>query len=84
MEVEGTRLTTRRIVIEDTGSLLLISCPMVKLKVTLDECAACRYHGGKTKEIFKETLLHDPQHLYVAGSIACYYPGDSVKTSLGS
>jgi hypothetical protein len=67
----------RSIVIEDTGTFLLIDCPMAKLKVTLDECERCRYHGGKRKATFKETLLHDPQHLFVAGSIDCNYPEES-------
>ncbi|MEE8493454.1 MAG: hypothetical protein V3S25_05370 [Nitrospirales bacterium] len=67
----------RLIVIEDTGSFLLVDCPMAQLKVTLDECAQCPYHGGKRKEIRKETILGDPQHLFVAGSIACNYPEES-------
>lgn len=64
----------RRIAIEDTGTFLLVECPMVKLKVTLEECERCHYHGGKQKATFKETVLHDPQHLFVAGAIACDYP----------
>ena len=64
----------RRIVIEDTGTLLLVNCPMANLKVTLDECERCPYHGGKRKEILKETIVGDPQHLFVAGSVACNYP----------
>lgn len=64
----------RSILIEDTGSFLLVDCPMVKLRVTLDECERCLHHGGKTRATMKETIVGDPQHLFVAGSIDCNYP----------
>ncbi len=67
----------RSILIEDTGSFLLVDCPLLKLKVTLDECEQCPHHGGKTKGIMKETIIGDPQHLFVAGSIDCNYPEES-------
>lgn len=64
----------RSIVIEDTGTFLLVNCPLAGLKVTLDECERCPYHGGKRKDTLKETIVGDPQHLFVVGSIACNYP----------
>lgn len=67
----------RSIVIEDTGSFLLVDCPLVKLKVTLDECVRCPHHGGKTRATMKETIVGDPQHLFVAGSIVCNYSEES-------
>jgi hypothetical protein len=71
----------RLIIIEDTGTLLVVNCPMVKLKVTLDECERCPYHRGKNKTTLKETLLGDPQHLFVAGSITCNYPEEPASPS---
>jgi hypothetical protein len=50
---------------------------MAKLKVTLDECERCPHHAGKQRGIMKETILGDPQHLFVAGSIDCQYPEES-------
>ncbi len=67
----------RSILIEDTGSFLLVDCPMVKLKVTVDECERCSHHRGKTKSIMKETIIGDPEHLFVAGSIDCNYSDES-------
>jgi hypothetical protein len=63
----------RWIVIEDTGTFLLVNCPLAGLKVTLDECERCPHHGGKRKDTLKETIVGDPQHLFVVGSIACNY-----------
>ena len=67
----------RSILIEDTGSFLLVDCPMVKLKVTVDECQRCPHHRGKTRAIMKETIIGDPEHLFVAGSIDCNYSEES-------
>lgn len=67
----------RSILIQDTGTFLLVDCPMANLKVTLDECERCPHHAGKTKAIMKEIVLGDPQNLFVAGSIDCNYPGES-------
>lgn len=67
----------RRIVIEDTGTFLLVDCPLAGLKVTLDECERCAHHVGKRKDTLKETIVGDPQHLFVMGSIACNYPEES-------
>ncbi len=65
------------ILIEDTGTFILVGCPMVKLKVTLEECERCPHHAGKTRAIMKETIMGDPQHLFVAGSIDCTYAEES-------
>jgi hypothetical protein len=70
----------RWILIEDTGTFLLVDCPMVRLKVTLDECERCPYHGGKRKDTLKETIVGDPQHLFITGSIACNFPGEGPTT----
>lgn len=67
----------RSIFIEDTGTFLLVDCPMAKLKVTLNECERCRHHAGKRRGIMKETVIGDPEHLFVAGSIDCQYPEES-------
>lgn len=74
--MDGER-AMRWIVIEDSGTFLLVNCPMAGLKVTLDECERCPHHGGKKKETLKETIIGDPQHLFITGSIACNYPGES-------
>ena len=71
----------RSIFIEDTGTFLLVDCPMVKLKVTLDECERCPHHAGKTRAIMKETIIGDPEHLFVAGSIDCNYSEESETTA---
>ncbi|MEE8232150.1 MAG: hypothetical protein V3R46_02400 [Thermoplasmata archaeon] len=54
---------------------------MVKLKVTLDECERCPHHAGKTRAIMKETIIGDPEHLFVAGSIDCNYSEESETTA---